>query len=502
MHNPTVLATLTAVLAVLPSAHGFYTKNSPVLQVNAANYERLIAKSNYTSIVEFYAPWCGHCQNLKPAYEQVAKKLDGIAKVAAIDCDDEMNKQFCGMQGVKGFPTLKIVRPGKKYGRPVVEDYQGERTAAAISNALASKVNNHVTRVTASELDGFLEGEKPKAIFFSSKGTTTPLLRSIAIDFLDVISVAQIRDKETAAVKKFGIEKFPSLILISGKDAEPIHYDGALEKKAIVKFLSQAGEPNPDPAPLKKNGKSKAEEKTKSSKAKKSEKSSKAEKKEKPTKAEKKEKASKASKAAEEKEREDVQSQASSSSSTTETTAPTAIPSIVPLASLKTQEELNKQCLDRKSHTCLLVFHPSEETLTREKASSTLSHINTKYVHSGRHLFPFYSISTDSEAGTSLPKALELDGEVTLVAVNARRGWWRQYQGDFGLHSVESWIDAIRMGEGSKNKLPKGVVVDTAEKVEESSSSTEAVESETAEAEPETVEEEKDDEEEIVHEDL
>ena len=50
MHNPTVLATLTAVLAVLPSAHGFYTKNSPVLQVNAANYERLIAKSNYTSV--------------------------------------------------------------------------------------------------------------------------------------------------------------------------------------------------------------------------------------------------------------------------------------------------------------------------------------------------------------------------------------------------------------------------------------------------------------------
>lgn len=382
------------------------------------------------------------------------------------------------MQGVKGFPTLKIVRPGKKYGRPVIEDYQGERSAAAMSNALASKINNHVTRVAAAELDGFLEGEKPKAIFFSSKGTTTPLLRSIAIDFLDVISVAQIRDKETAAVEKFGIEKFPSLVLIPSKDAEPILYDGALEKKAIVKFLSQAGEPNPDPAPLKKNGKSKTEEKSKDkakekTKAKKDEKATKAE-----EKATKKEKATneKATKAAEDKaEKEEVRSEDSSSSSSE--TAPTAIPSIVPLPSLSTQEELVKECLDRKSHTCLLVFRPSEETEIGEKAASTLSHINTKYVHSGRHLFPFYSIASDSEAASSLPEALglDVDGEVKLIATNARRGWWREYEGEFGLHSVESWIDAIRMGEGTKNKLPKGVVA---------------------------VEEDKDKEEDIVHEDL
>lgn len=50
MHNPTVLTTLTAVLAALPATHGFYTKSSPVLQVNAGNWDRLIAKSNYTSV--------------------------------------------------------------------------------------------------------------------------------------------------------------------------------------------------------------------------------------------------------------------------------------------------------------------------------------------------------------------------------------------------------------------------------------------------------------------
>ena len=47
-----------------------------------------------------------------------------------------------------------------------------------------------------------------------------------------------------------------------------------------------------------------------------------------------------------------------------------------------------------------------------------------------------------------------------IIAVNGRRGWWRHYSSDdgFSLHSVESWIDAIRLGEGSKSKLPEGVI--------------------------------------------
>ncbi|KAJ6786606.1 hypothetical protein PWT90_11280 [Aphanocladium album] len=97
-------------------------------------------------IVEFYAPWCGHCKNLQPAYEKAARNLEGLAKVAAVDCDEEANKQFCGSMGVQGFPTLKIVRPGKKAGRPVIEDYNGGRTASAISEAVTAKINKYVSQ--------------------------------------------------------------------------------------------------------------------------------------------------------------------------------------------------------------------------------------------------------------------------------------------------------------------------------------------------------------------
>ena len=55
-----------------------------------------------------------------------------------------------------------------------------------------------------------------------------------------------------------------------------------------------------------------------------------------------------------------------------------------------------------------------------------------------------------------------MDGQtVEIIALNARRGWWRRFSGadaDFGAVAVESWVDGIRLGEGAKQKLPEGIV--------------------------------------------
>ncbi|KAL7929625.1 hypothetical protein V8C35DRAFT_314815 [Trichoderma chlorosporum] len=444
MHQQTLLATLSAVLATLPVAQaGFYTKNSPVLQVDAKSYDRLIAKSNHTSIVEFYAPWCGHCQNLKPAYEKAAKNLDGLAKVAAVDCDDDANKSFCGTMGVKGFPTLKIVRPGKKFGRPVVEDYQGQRTAGAIVEAVVSKINNHVVKLTDKEIDGFLEKEeeKPKAILFTDKGTTSALLRSIAIDFLDAITVGQVRNKETAAVEKFGISSFPTFVLIPGSGKEPITYSGELNKKDMVEFLKQAAEPNPESAPAK------------------------------PSKKASKEKASKEAPKAE---------QSSSTASSETSTAAAAEPTLIDIPALASKAELEEHCLQSKSQTCVLAFVPASTSETRNKILSSVSQLHTKYVHGKRH-FPFFSVDSNVEGAAALKEALGLSGKIELIALNARRGWWRRYEdNEFSVHSVESWIDSVRMGEGEKQKLPQGIVVEAPETTEEAETETEAPAAEEA----------------------
>jgi protein disulfide-isomerase A6 len=295
--------------------------------------------------------------------------------------------------------------------------------------AVVQQINNYVVKVEDKSLDKFLSNtDKPKAILFTEKGTTSALLKSIAIDFADVITIGQARNKEAKAVETFGIEKFPTLVLLPGGDASAVIYDGELKKDAMVKFLSQAGQPNPD-SPTKGNGK-------------------------------------KAKKSAKPSEKSSSQAKSKTTSATTESEtetatqeAPVIVETALPIPTINTPEKLIKECLTEKSHTCVLAFVPSSEDETAKKALASLSQLAFKHAQSKRQLFPFYEVPTANEGAAPLLKALELTRDVEIIAINARRGWWRHYDAaDFGNESVESWIDAIRLGEGVKKKLPEGVV--------------------------------------------
>ncbi|XDG08869.1 hypothetical protein ABKA04_008484 [Annulohypoxylon sp. FPYF3050] len=459
--NPTTAIAAVAILSALPTAQaGLYLKSSPVTQVDAKNYDKIINKSNHTTVVEFYAPWCGHCQNLKPAYEKAARNLEGLAHVAAVNCDEDENKQLCGMMGVKGFPTLKTVRPGKK-GKPIVEDYNGPRTAKGIVDAVVEKINNHVKRVTDKDIDSFLstKNDSAKAILFTEKGTTSALLKSIAIDFLDVISVAQIRDKETKANELFGIKSYPTLVLLPGGDKESVVYNGELKKDAMVKFLTQAGEPNPDPAPSKAKGEKKGDKKSEKKDKKASPKPS------------------------------DSSSKTTSTESSESTDVPPAekpVEVAPPIPVITEAAQLTKECLNTKAHTCVLAFVPSAHGETAEKALTSLAELAFKHAHAQRHLFPFFEVHNDNVVTASVFKSLELAGEVEIVAINGKRGWWRHYEGDYTPESVESWIDAIRLSEGTKKKVPAGVISDVVEEKPAETVEVKVEESVKVEVEPES----------------
>jgi len=84
------------------------------------------SKDDNVWLIEFYAPWCGHCQQLKPSYIDAAKTLkkakeEGI-KIGAVNCVQEQN--LCAKYGVKGYPTIKgfVNGKGKSYNGPREKD--------------------------------------------------------------------------------------------------------------------------------------------------------------------------------------------------------------------------------------------------------------------------------------------------------------------------------------------------------------------------------------------
>lgn len=84
--------------------------------------------------VKFFAPWCGHCKAMKPAWDTLMTDFENseAVLVADVDCIGD-GKSLCEKVGVKGFPTIK-------YGDPsALEDYQGGRDADAL-NKFASEL--------------------------------------------------------------------------------------------------------------------------------------------------------------------------------------------------------------------------------------------------------------------------------------------------------------------------------------------------------------------------
>lgn len=375
--------------------------------------------------------------------------------------------------GVQGFPTLKIVTPSKKPGKPRVEDYQGARSAKGIVDAVVDRIPNHVKRATDKDLDKWLgqNEDRPKAILFTEKGTTGALIRALAVDFLGAIDIAQVRNKESASVKKFGVTEFPTLVLVPSADTEHKIYTGDLKKKPITEFLSQAATPNPDASPRSASD-SKPKSKPKSKPA------------------------SKPTSIVDD--AEDLKPTASENQDTTDPSAkPIQVPiPAPPIPTLSTPESLDSACLASKSGTCVLVILPEASEpdaalpAPATEALASLAEIGHKHAQRGTHLFPLYAVPAINTRSKTLREALALaDGQtVEIIALNARRGWWRRFSGadaDFGAVAIESWVDAIRLGEGAKEKLPEGIVVSDEAEVKPEAEAEVEPDAETVEADAE-----------------
>jgi len=82
-------------------------KVSHVVDLSPANFDKVVKDENKHVLVEFYAPWCGHCKRLAPDYEILANAYasEDSVVIAKVDCDQ--HKDIASQYDVSGFPTLK-----------------------------------------------------------------------------------------------------------------------------------------------------------------------------------------------------------------------------------------------------------------------------------------------------------------------------------------------------------------------------------------------------------
>lgn len=112
------------------------TAPTAVTTLTPDNFDSVVLDPTKNVLVEFYAPWCGHCKKLVPEYEKVAKTFEGEDEVVIAKCDADAHRDLGSKFGVSGFPTIKYFPKDNKKG----EDYGGGRTADDFVNFINEKV--------------------------------------------------------------------------------------------------------------------------------------------------------------------------------------------------------------------------------------------------------------------------------------------------------------------------------------------------------------------------
>ncbi|XP_010520368.1 PREDICTED: protein disulfide isomerase-like 1-4 [Tarenaya hassleriana] len=193
-----------------------------------------VIENNQFVMVEFYAPWCGHCQSLAPEYAAAATELkaDGVV-FAKVDATEE--NELAHEYNVQGFPTVYFFVDGEH------KPYIGGRTKDAIVTWIKKKIGPAVYNLTSlDDAEKVLtSGNKVALGYLNSLVGSENEHLTAASRAEDDVDFYQTVNPDVA--KLFHIDpeaKRPALVLIKNEEEKISHFEGEYVKSALIKFIS------------------------------------------------------------------------------------------------------------------------------------------------------------------------------------------------------------------------------------------------------------------------
>jgi len=229
---------------------------SSVVDLTPANFDSVVDGSKHV-FVEFFAPWCGHCKNLAPTWDELSDafgKDSGKVVIAKVDAD--AHKELGSRFGVTGFPTLKFFSKGGDKSTP--KAYDGGRDLDALVQfvndeaGVRGRVSKPATKVTVLDPSNVKEvlGQKDKVVFVEFYAPWCGHCKHLAPDW-EKLGVA-FQNEENVVIAKvdadghksigteFGVTGFPTLKFFgAGTGGAPADYGGGRSLAELVTAVNE-----------------------------------------------------------------------------------------------------------------------------------------------------------------------------------------------------------------------------------------------------------------------
>jgi protein disulfide-isomerase A1 len=206
-----------------------YDKDGDVLVLHDSDIADAIAENEFI-LIEFYAPWCGHCKSLAPEYAKAATKLaalDTPIPIAKVDATEET--ESASKYGVRGYPTLKWFVNG------VESEYNGGRTDAEIVTWIKKKTGPPCKSLADKDaVEAFKSGADVVVVgFMATDGDDFKALEGAARASDDI--EFGIADASLAA--DFDVTA-PAVVLFKNFDEGVNVFDGEMNAEALGTFVA------------------------------------------------------------------------------------------------------------------------------------------------------------------------------------------------------------------------------------------------------------------------
>ncbi|KAI8075394.1 thioredoxin-like protein [Gilbertella persicaria] len=205
--------------------------DSDVLSLTDKTFDQEVSNQDLM-LVEFFAPWCGHCKALAPEYEIAATTLKDKIKLAKVDCTE--NQDLCQKHGIQGYPTLKVFRGTES------TDYKGARKADGIVSYMQKQAAPALADLDATNFTEFKNSDRVVVVGYVKDEESKATLKSVADKMRDDFLFGVVTDE---ALAKEHEVTFPSVVVYKQFDEGRNDLAGALDADAIKEFVKTSSVP-------------------------------------------------------------------------------------------------------------------------------------------------------------------------------------------------------------------------------------------------------------------
>ena len=212
---------------------------SDVVTLTDANFDQLTASGSW--LLEFYAPWCGHCKALAPTWEKAATELrhaHPAIRLGTVDCTAQTT--IASRYSIRGYPTIKFLRGG------AMRPYTGGRSLSDIT-AFAKRMTEPAVRevVGAEEVESVVG--KEGAVFVLLGGGRGQQAGALAKTFGEVAFAQQgnaaflhLPNPPPAALSQYGAKaNTPTIVYLSRGQEQPELLTGDVSASELTRFVQE-----------------------------------------------------------------------------------------------------------------------------------------------------------------------------------------------------------------------------------------------------------------------